>query len=238
MISLFCIITVLTQSPAELYNHGNEYYKNGDFASAIESYETTLHSIQHPDLYYNLGNAYFKQGKMGKAIVNFRRAFYFAPRDQDITFNLAFARSYRIDKVRFPESPFSVLVHRVSQTLSMFESQVITTILFLIAMFVLSLYVITRRSLYGYLCIGAFILCLFPGSIWLAWSNTLHSNHAVVTVSEVSALSGPGADYKEILVLHDGAEVRIRETRGDYALIQIIGGLGGWVPITSLEEVF
>ncbi|MBN2619921.1 tetratricopeptide repeat protein [candidate division WOR-3 bacterium] len=238
MINTLLIIMALTQAPIDSYNRGNECYKNGDFESAIESYEMTLTSVQHPDPYYNLGNAYFKQGKMGKAIVNFQRALFLAPRDQDINFNLTFARNYRIDKMRIAENPFSAILHRASHMLSMFESQLITTILFLIAMFLVSLYVITRRSLYGYMCIGGVVLCLYVGGIWIAWSNTLHAQHAVIIAPEINALSGPGLDYKEILVLHDGAEVRIRETRGDFALIQIPGGMGGWVPVTSLEEVF
>jgi tetratricopeptide (TPR) repeat protein len=238
MINTLLTIILLMQAPIDSYNRGNEHYKNSEFASAIESYEMALTSIQHPDLYYNLGNAYFKQGKIGKAIVNFQRALFFAPRDRDINFNLTFARDYRIDKIRIAESPFSVILRRVCRMLSMFESQLITTILFLIAMFLLSIYVMNRRSLYGYLCICVVILCLFFGSMWLAWSNTLHARHAVVIVPEISALSGPGLDYKEILVLHDGAEVRIRETRSDFALIQIPGGLGGWVPVTSLEQIF
>src|SRR5213078_1952635 len=50
----------------------------------------------------------------------------------------------------------------------------------------------------------------------------------VVVVPEVNALSGPGEEFKQILLLHDGTEVRIRELRGDYLLVQVPGGGGGW----------
>jgi uncharacterized protein YgiM (DUF1202 family) len=51
-------------------------------------------------------------------------------------------------------------------------------------------------------------------------------------------MSGPGEEYKHILTLHDGAEVRIREERQNYVLIQLPGGLGGWIEKESLEEIF
>jgi len=238
MIASILFYTLFMQIPAVQFNQANALYRDGKYAEAIVLYEETAASAQHPDLFFNLGNAYFKQGNMGKTILNYRRAFFLAPRDQDIIHNLQFVRNYRVDKIRIQESPFSVLLRRTFQILSMFETQILATILFLLFMFLLSVFIIMRRSFFGYLSLIAFVLCLFTGLNWLAWSNTLHARNSIITVPEVSALSGPGIDYKEILRLHDGAEVRIREKRGDYVLIQLPGGLGGWVPVTSLEEIF
>jgi tetratricopeptide (TPR) repeat protein len=235
---ILCAVVLIMQTPTELYNQANGLYEQGKFASAAELYETALVSTKHPDLYYNLGNAYFKQGKMGKAILNYRRALFLAPRDQDVNFNLVFARNYRVDKTRVKENPFSIILRRILRMLSMLEAQLTTTLLFIMTMFILAIYIITRSSRYGYICIATLCVTLILGVGWLHWANTLHARNAVVTTPEVSALSGPGSDYKEILVLHDGAEVRIREIRGDYALIQLPGGLGGWAPLSALEQVF
>jgi tetratricopeptide (TPR) repeat protein len=237
MITLISCILIM-QTPVELFNQANALYQEGAYAGAIAVYETAVESVRHPDLFYNLGNAYFKQGDIGRAIANYQRALFLAPRDQDINYNLLFARNYRVDKIRVQESPFTVLLRRVFRILSMTETQICTTLLFVITSLFLSLFTITRRSLYGYICLGAFILCLLFGFNWLAWTNHIRARSAVVTAPEVSALSGPGEDYKEILVLHDGAEVRVREIRGDYALIQVPGGLGGWIPAATIEEIF
>jgi uncharacterized protein YgiM (DUF1202 family) len=59
----------------------------------------------------------------------------------------------------------------------------------------------------------------------------------VVIAPEVSAMSGPAEDYKKIIVLHDGVEVKVRERRGDYFLIQLPRGIGGWLPVDAVEEI-
>ena len=232
---LFCL---LMQTPVEQFNEGNVLYNEGNYADAVARYEAALSTVHHPALYYNLGNAYFKLGRSGQAILNFRRAHFLAPRDGDITANLEFARTYRVDKVRVQKSPFNIMLERLFRIVSMIEAQIIATCLFLIAIGFVSAFIITRRSWYGYCSLGTFVVFLFFGLTWLVWSNALHAHDAAVVIPEVNALSGPGDDYKQILLLHDGAEVRIRETRGDYALIQLPGGLGGWVPISSIEEVY
>ena len=232
------LLIMLAQTPVEQFNQGNALYNENNFQDAIAMYETAETALQNPALLFNLGNAYFKYGRMGKAILNYRRALFFAPRDQDIKNNLQFVRTYRVDKVRVQENPFSIMLRRLFRIISMIEAQIIATLLFLIAMGFLSSFIILRRPWLGYCCMGISIVFLFFGLTWLVWSNTLHTRNAVIIIPEVNALSGPGDDYKQILLLHDGAEVRIRETRGDYALIQLPGGLGGWVPITSYEEVF
>jgi uncharacterized protein YgiM (DUF1202 family) len=60
----------------------------------------------------------------------------------------------------------------------------------------------------------------------------------VVVAPEVNALSGPGEEYKQILLLHDGTEVRIRESRGGYLLVQLPGGSGGWIRKDAVERVY
>ena len=73
---------------------------------------------------------------------------------------------------------------------------------------------------------------------WQVWRNEVRSVPAVVVVPEAVALSGPGDEYKEILTLHDGTELTVREVRGEYVLIQIPGGIGGWVREEILTLVF
>jgi uncharacterized protein YgiM (DUF1202 family) len=54
----------------------------------------------------------------------------------------------------------------------------------------------------------------------------------------VNAASGPGDEFKQVLLLHDGTEVRVRETRGDWALVQLPGGSGGWLKQSAIERVY
>jgi uncharacterized protein YraI len=70
------------------------------------------------------------------------------------------------------------------------------------------------------------------------WAGEVADHPAVVVVPEVSAASGPGDEFKQVLLLHDGTEVRIREARGDWTLVQLPGGSGGWLQQSAIERVY
>ncbi len=238
MISAVITLFALSQTTTDLYNQGNNYYEEGNYAQAIEAYESAAQQRAHAYLYYNLGNSYFKTGKIGKAILNYRKAYFLAPRDVDIAHNLSFARNYRIDKITEVRNPIISLWSNVLHSLSMREAQVLTTIFFMIASILLSYYIIFRARFFIYLTVISALLCAIFFLNWQVWNHELNQRNAVITSPEVSALSGPGEDYKEIIVVHDGSEVRIRELRGNYALIQLPGGIGGWIPADALENIY
>jgi tetratricopeptide (TPR) repeat protein len=238
IIAIFFLFNQNIMTPAELYNQGNKYYEEGNYQGAIEVYEQSATQISNTKLLYNLGNSYFKSGKIGKAILNYQRATFFTPRDKDIKHNLAFARNYRIDKVKRSVSPIAEIFSDLFHFFSLYEVQILTTLLFLIASVFAALYIIYRKNIYGYMLISGIFLCILFSINWFIWAQDLNGRGGVITVPETDALSGPGADYKEILVLHDGTEVKIREFRNDYALVQLPGGMGGWVPKNAFEEIF
>lgn len=231
------LLCTLSQTATELYNQGNKYYTQGDYHEAIRAYEEAGRYLVSAPLYYNLGNAYFKTGKIGKAIASYRRARFLAPRDADIKHNLGYVRTYRVDKTRSP-NPVAVLFSAVFQALSMRETQIAATLFFVVMSVVVSWYIVERKKIFAYAAAAACVLFILTFISWQAWAGERNARSAVITVPEVNAMSGPGDEYKHILVLHDGAEVRIRDVRQDYVLIQLPGGLGGWVEKGSLEEVF
>lgn len=238
MILLVLSLTQFGLSATELYNRGNEYYGEGRYSEAIAAFEQVLQSSPSARVHYNLGNAYFKHGMMGKAVLHYRRALFLAPRDRDIAYNLAFVRNYRADKVQSSASPLVKILADVFHYFSLFEAQIMMTVLFAVASVLLSLFLVLRRNVFGYLAGAAAVLCVFFVVNWQAWQAERSGRHAVVTVPEASVASGPAEDHKTIILIHDGAEVRIRETRSDYALIQLPGGIGGWLPRAAVEEIF
>ncbi|MCA1784850.1 MAG: BatD family protein, partial [Desulfobacteraceae bacterium] len=74
-------------------------YQAGAFAAAAKSFEAIAESgIRNGHLFYNIGNAWFKAGETGHAILWYERANRLIPRDPDLRFNLAYARTLVKDK--------------------------------------------------------------------------------------------------------------------------------------------
>lgn len=74
---------------------GNQHYANKEYAQAIEAYQQVLaQGVESAQLYYNLGNAYFKHGDLGHAIANYLKARRLDPANEEILFNLEFARQF------------------------------------------------------------------------------------------------------------------------------------------------
>ncbi|MEO0054037.1 MAG: SH3 domain-containing protein, partial [candidate division WOR-3 bacterium] len=108
---------------------------------------------------------------------------------------------------------------------------------FLSALF-LAGYFLWRR--FALLIIGLVLTVLFLfglGSV-LYWRGATDRNLAVVVVPEAVLRAGPGGEYREIAAVHDGLEVRIVEHRPEWVLVQIPGGLGGWIERCGVERVF
>lgn len=241
MISILLMLSLAATpqpSPTALYNQGNACYVAGDYQGAIDSYLQALEEVDHYKLRYNLGNAYFKSGQLGKAVIQLRRARALAPRDGDIAHNLEFIRGYRVDKMTVQTGPLEQVLVNIFTFFSVHESAFLGAACFLAAALMASLFLVTDRK---WLLVLAG-LALLGWSYFLAvsqvWRAERGSNPAVVIAKEASALSGPGADFKEILLLHDGTEAKVREGRGDYLLVQLPGGLGGWVPRESAELIY
>ncbi len=234
MILLILIISVAT----DFYNQANSEYESGNYFQAIELYKQALQNAKHANIYYNLGNAYFKTGQNGLAIKNYRLANFLKPRDPDIKHNLLYARTFRPDKVNIINNPLASLAERIFHYLSLFEAQTLSAIIIIISAFLIAAYVITRRRLFIYVTAGLALLVTLCFLSWAIWASDMHRQPAVITAAEISVLSGPADDYREIIKLHDGAEAYIRDERSGYYLIQLPGGIGGWTKKDAVEKIF
>ena len=74
-------------------------HRKGNYQQAIRDYEELLKNGASAEIYYNLGNAYYRTDNITKAVLNYERARLLSPGDEDINFNLQFARSKTIDKI-------------------------------------------------------------------------------------------------------------------------------------------
>ncbi len=232
------LAVALALAPAGAYNRGNQFYAQKDYAHAALAYEEALKAGHSAGAHYNLGNALFKSGRIGEAILHYRRARYLDPRDADIANNLAFARNYRVDKVLSVPGPLARALDRAFHWLSRREATLLAAVCFALAGLSLAAWIVRRWSqlLFGIPLFAA--LALFCFVTQQVWTSEVDSRPAVVVAPEVNVLSGPSEEFKQILLVHDGTEVRIREARGDYLLVQLPGGSGGWIKKDAVQRVY
>jgi hypothetical protein len=231
-------VLALALAPNAAYNRGNALYAQRDYAHAAAAYEQALAAGPNASVHYNLANALFKSGQIGRAILHYRRARFLAPRDADVRANLAFARSYRVDKVLTAQGPVATALDAAFHWLSRREAALATAALFTLGALALAAWIVRRWvvALAASLLLG--LLALYGFASEQAWAREVGGRPAVVAVPEASAWSGPSDEFKPILTLHDGTEVQIRETRGGYALVQLPGGTGGWIRTSAILGVY
>jgi tetratricopeptide (TPR) repeat protein len=238
MTVLLTLFWALTGPASDLFARANAAYEAARFEEAVVLYDSTLLYCRTAAVYYNRGNAHFKANRIGAAIADYLRAWSLGPRDRDIRYNLNFARQFRVDKNQNPEG----LLSRVSRSVFTFfnpaQARLIAVLLFfLAALFLAGFFLLRHRQL---LIAGLMLALLFfwaLGSVFY-WRGATSPNIVVVIVPELILRAGPGDEYKEIAAVHDGLEAKIVERRQEWLLIQIPGGLGGWVRTGTVQPVF
>lgn len=89
-----------TASVEAQFKKGNEAYRQGEYAAAVDAYRSVLEAGRtNLALYHNLGNAYYRLGQTGRAIQYYEKARRLAPTDPSVLHNLERARQ------DVPESP-------------------------------------------------------------------------------------------------------------------------------------
>ncbi|GIK54557.1 MAG: tetratricopeptide repeat protein [Chloroflexi bacterium] len=199
---------------------------NGRTAEAIRAYENLVsQGMDDANLYFNLGNAYYQNGELGRAILNYRRAEQLSPRDPDIQHNLARARGQAPDQFTpAPDTIVAIFLADTADWLTMNETAVLTLLLWTVLC--VAIFVVRqlghgrRRTLLKYSLLPLallFLLSAFTLGSRLHTANTLKQAVVVAQVADVYA--GPGTQYGGDFQLHDGAEVALYQTRGDWAQI-------------------
>ena len=228
-----------------LYNAGNAAYAAGDYATAAAKYEQARAAggANHA-LFHNLGNAYFKAGQLGRAILNYERGLRLAPGDEDLRYNLRFARARTVDKVDAPEEGFiGGLLRRAADRMSLAAAVRIAVALYLLICTAALAAVVFRRSVAprtgALLAGGGFLVLflLFSPLLYAKVSRDVYATAGVVVAAKVDVMSGPGQDFTTVFTVHEGLRVTVREVRERWAQVTIPSGYSGWIPRDAFEPI-
>jgi tetratricopeptide (TPR) repeat protein len=223
------------------FEHGVQLYSQGDYDGALEVFRGILASgIDDPAVHYNLGNAAFKSGRLGEAIYHYRRAHALAPRDEDVTANLEYARFLAVDAT---EDQAARTDRRAESWADRFTSEEIlrfapwiaalAALFGIVSQFSRRAAPAARRAALG--CVALWALCVGSAALLGVWSA--RAPEAVVLAEQADVRSGPGPTFATAFVLHQGAEVTVEGESGDWIEISLPGDLRGWIDARQVAKI-
>jgi hypothetical protein len=163
------------------------------------------------------------------------------PRDPDVRQNLYLARMAIVDRI---ESPVRLVVwdwvDRVRDAFSLRELSRIMLVLGLLTVLAAGLWALGPLSLRRQVKLAAAVLaCLYVLAIgWYGWRSVLDSKiHAVVLETKVDVFSAPDSSATQVFTLHEGSEVRERQSVAGWVHIVLADGRAGWLPTETVEQI-
>ncbi len=224
------------------FEEANRLYQGGEFQKAIDSYlKVVAAGVENPVLYYNLGNSYFKTGRLGYAIAMYHRALKLDPRNDDIKANLAFAQQFRVDNITQDEiNPIwnwykGIILHYTSNEWTVAASVVL--VLFL-ALFAFRIWTGSRSSLVKGLLIASFAIFVVVAT---CCGTSIHFNcgatRGAIVVPEVSIKAGPGSDFDEQFIAHEGLTFLIMKQESGWYQGIFDNRLKGWIRVSDAVKI-
>ena len=233
----------LSASAVTKQNADTEYTK-GNYQQAIKDYEDLLKNGVSPEVYYNLGNAYYRTDNITKAVLAYERAHLLSPGDEDINFNLQFARSKTIDKITPVSEMFFVTWYKALVNFTSVDNWAKTGILSIILALVLVLVYLFAPQLLlrkvGFFGGILFFVVFLLSSLFAYQQKQILVNRtgAIIVAPTVNVKKTPSRQSADQFVIHEGTRVDITDRSMDgWRGIHLADGRDGWIETKQLEEI-
>lgn len=230
--------TVIAIDHNQQLQQARAVFDQGQFEQAVEHYQELLdQGYDSGELYYNLGNAAFKTGQIGEAIAYYRRAAKRLPWDEDIEFNLNFARKL----VKQPQkkiNPIDIVIQKLFMRFSAKQLSFLALLFYFMLMTTIGILILKHHHHAEWNWGAAAIGLLFIFFAILASARVIVEKNVkwgVVVVEQAEARNGPGADYQVGFTVPEGREVRVLGHEGDWLAIGLTKeGYKGWVKSSEI----
>jgi tetratricopeptide (TPR) repeat protein len=246
MKNIFYILLLTTQVffAQNGFQSGNDLYQKGEYEEAVRAYENVLKANkQSSELYFNIGNSYYKLNKVAPAIYNYEKALLLSPNDSEILTNLRFAQKRTIDEVKvIPKVGFGKLLRDFTAIYNYNTWAWISvsfSVLFLLSFigYYFSLMTLSKRIFF----FGMFIIfvMLMISVVAAIFEKSHYKNEipAVVFAEMVEVKSEPQNLSSNVVTLHEGTKVYVKETLENWKKIQLTDGTEGWIQTSAIKEV-
>ena len=224
--------------------NADDEYAKGNYQQAIKDYQEILKTGVSSEIYYNLGNAYYRTDNITQALLAYERALQLSPGDNDIRFNLQYARSKTIDKITPETEMFFVTWYNSLVNFTSVDRWANTAIvsivmaLLLILVFLFAPQMWARKSgFYG----SAVFLLLFAFANLFAFQQKHEleiKQGAIVIAPTVNVKKTPAVSGTDVFVIHEGTRVDITD-RGmkQWRGVKLADGREGWLKTSQIEEI-
>ena len=233
-----------TSAKAVTKNNADTEYQKGNYQQAIRDYEEILKNGESAEIYFNLGNAYYRTDNITKAVLNYERARLLSPGDDDINFNLQFARSKTIDKITPESEMFFVTWYKSLVNFTSVDNWAKTGILCIVmALLLVLLYLfgpqLMLRKIGFFGGLAFFVIFLLSNLFAFQQKQALDNRTgAIIMAPSVNIKKTPAKNSADQFVLHEGTRVDIIDKgMTDWRCIRVGDGREGWIETKAIEEI-
>ena len=233
-----------TSAKAVTKNNADTEYQKGNYQQAIRDYEEILKNGESAEIYFNLGNAYYRTDNITKAVLNYERARLLSPGDDDIKFNLQFARSKTIDKITPQSEMFFVTWYKSLVNFTSVDNWAKTGILCIVmALLLVLLYLfgpqLMLRKIGFFGGLAFFVIFLLSNLFAFQQKQALDNRTGAIIISpSVNIKKTPAKNSADQFVLHEGTRVDIIDKgMTDWRCIRVGDGREGWIETKAIEEI-
>ena len=227
IIVFFSALCLSAQTAQEYFKLGNNAYKSGDYARAIDNYnDADKAGMRSAELYYNIANSASKLNKRGEAITNYLKALSLNPRMREASANLetfASENSLQIPNIAKAELELS---------LSEWTLIAFATFWFFIIFAVLPpLYNKSGKATLFLSIVGFVFFCISAIAInsWLDFDSI-----AISLSDDTPVLISPTENAPTQFLAADGQVAKIKQQHKDYLFLEFPNGKSGWVKKQSV----
>lgn len=233
-----------TSAKAVTKNNADTEYQKGNYQQAIRDYEEILKNGESAEIYFNLGNAYYRTDNITKAVLNYERARLLSPGDDDINFNLQFARSKTIDKITPQSEMFFITWYKSLVNFTSVDNWAKIGILCIVmALLLVLLYLfgpqLMLRKIGFFGGLAFFVIFLLSNLFAFQQKQALDNRTGAIIISpSVNIKKTPAKNSADQFVLHEGTRVDIIDKgMTDWRCIRVGDGREGWIETKAIEEI-
>ena len=245
-LSVLLLAAILVAPPAsaqsEEFAMANSFYEDKDFGSAIRLYHSILdRDLESATLHFNLANAYFKSGDLGHAVLHYTRAQRLAPGDEDIAFNLDFAKQFsRVQMGGVQLNPIRTFFETLVRPYQLHQLGWITSVMLFMLLGALTIRISLGRGASWLRIVTAvsLVLLVAAGSLTTFKYRYDFLTPRAVIISEESPVY-TGASEQSVIELQGapGLVVEILSESGDYLNVLFENKRRGWIKADLVARI-